>query len=109
MTYGKNVLIFFMVVVCSAIQWTPAAGEGRSKEVTPGVYLIGDLSFSNCGYIVTEQGVVVVDTQLVPFFANEMIKEIKAITDKPVRYVVNRTGTPTTWAETKRFPLKPRL
>ncbi len=37
----------------------------------------------------TEQGVVVVDTQLVPLFANEMIKEIKAITDKPVRYVIN--------------------
>ena len=89
MTYGKNVLIFFMVVVCIAIQWTPAAGEGRSKEVTPGVYLISDLSFSNCGYIVTEKGVVVVDTQLVPLFANEMIKEIKAITDKPIRYVIN--------------------
>ena len=89
MTYCKNVLIFLMVVVCSATQWTPAAGEGRSKEVTPGIYLISDLSFSNCGYIVTEKGVVVVDTQLVPFFANEMIKEIKAITDKPIRYVIN--------------------
>ena len=89
MTYGKNVLIFLMVAVCSAIQSTPAAGEGRSKEVTPGVYLISDLSFSNSGYIVTERGVVVVDTQLVPLFANEMIKEIKAITDKPVRYVIN--------------------
>lgn len=89
MRYGKHLMIFFMVVGLCAFQGTPAAGEGRSKEVAPGVYLISDLSFSNCGYIVTDQGVVVVDTQLVPLFANEMIKEIKAVTDQPVRYVIN--------------------
>jgi glyoxylase-like metal-dependent hydrolase (beta-lactamase superfamily II) len=89
MTYGKKVLVFLIVLFCIPVQCPPAAGEGRSKEVTPGVYLISDLSFSNCGYIVTEKGVVVVDTQLVPLFANEMIKEIKAITDKPIHYVIN--------------------
>jgi glyoxylase-like metal-dependent hydrolase (beta-lactamase superfamily II) len=57
--------------------------------VVPGVYVITDLSFSNCGYIVTDKGVVVIDTQLVPMFANEMIKEIKAVTDKPIKYVIN--------------------
>jgi glyoxylase-like metal-dependent hydrolase (beta-lactamase superfamily II) len=51
--------------------------------------VITDLSFSNCGYIVTDKGVVVIDTQLVPMFANEMIKEIKAVTDKPIKYVIN--------------------
>ena len=89
MTNGKNVLTFLIVVLCLAIQCPPAAGEGRSKEVAPGVYLISDLSFSNCGYIVTDRGVVVIDTQLVPFFANEIIKEIKAVTEKPIRYVIN--------------------
>jgi len=89
MSQHKNFLVFLIVLFCVASQCSPAAGEGRSKEVVPGVYLISDLSFSNCGYIVTDEGVVVVDTQLIPFFANEMIKEIKAITDKPIKYAIN--------------------
>ncbi|MCK5256472.1 MAG: MBL fold metallo-hydrolase, partial [Deltaproteobacteria bacterium] len=87
--YNKNLLVFLIALFSITIQCSPAAGEGRSKEVAPGVYMIGDLSFSNCGYIVTDEGVVVVDTQLIPFFANEMIKEIKAITNKPIKYAIN--------------------
>ncbi|MBW2651633.1 MAG: MBL fold metallo-hydrolase [Deltaproteobacteria bacterium] len=89
MSQYKNLLVFLIALFSITIQCSPAAGEGRSKEVAPGVYMIGDLSFSNCGYIVTDEGVVVVDTQLIPFFANEMIKEIKAITNKPIKYAIN--------------------
>ncbi len=32
---------------------------------------------------------MVVDTQLIPFFANEIIKEIKSVTDKPIKYAIN--------------------
>ena len=85
----RNSLVFFTLLFSIIFQCTPAAGEGRSKEVTPGVYLISSLSFSNCAYIVTDEGVVVVDTQLIPFFANEIIKEIKAVTDKPIKYAIN--------------------
>ena len=89
MSYYKNLLTVFLVLAGVTVQCSPAIGEGRSKEVVPGVYWISDLSFSNCGYIVTDEGVVVVDTQLVPMFGNEMIKEIKAVTDKPIKYVIN--------------------
>ena len=89
MSQHRNFLLFLIVLFFITIQCSSAAGEGRSKEVVPGVYVISDLSFSNCGYIVTDEGVVVVDTQLIPFFANEMKKEIKAITDKPIKYAIN--------------------
>ncbi|MBW1853328.1 MAG: MBL fold metallo-hydrolase [Deltaproteobacteria bacterium] len=89
MSQHKNFLVFLIVLFCIIIQCSQAEGEGRSKEVVPGVYVISDLSFSNCGFIVTDEGVVVVDTQLIPFFAKEMIKEIKAITDKPIKYAIN--------------------
>lgn len=89
MSQHKNFLVFLIVLFCIIIQCSQAEGEGRSKEVVPGVYVITDLSFSNCGFIVTDEGVVVVDTQLIPFFAKEMIKEIKAITDKPIKYAIN--------------------
>ncbi|MFC1591266.1 MBL fold metallo-hydrolase [Thermodesulfobacteriota bacterium] len=85
----KKLLALFIILLCSALQIEPAAGAGRGKEVVPGIYVISDLSFSNCGFIVTDDGVVVVDTQLIPMFADEMIKDIKAVTDKPIRYAVN--------------------
>jgi glyoxylase-like metal-dependent hydrolase (beta-lactamase superfamily II) len=89
MNRHKKFLALFVILLCSALQIVPAAGAGRSKEVVPGIYVISDLSFATCGFIVTDDGVVVVDTQLIPLFANEMIKEIKSVTDKPIRYAVN--------------------
>jgi glyoxylase-like metal-dependent hydrolase (beta-lactamase superfamily II) len=89
MKSSKYLWVLVIIIFCVATQFSPAAGEGRSKEVVPGVYMIADLSFSISGYIVTDEGVVVVDTQLIPFFADEMKKEIKAITDKPIKYAIN--------------------
>jgi len=86
---GKSFLVSLMVLLGVVVQCSNAAGEGRSKMIAPGVYAITDLSFSNCGFIVTDEGVVVVDTQLLPFFADEMIKEIKAVTEKPIKFVIN--------------------
>ena len=82
-------LIFIFIFLNVALQNFPAYGEGRSMQVAPNVYVITTLSFSNCGFIVTDEGVVAVDTQLVPLIAREMIKEITAVTDKPIKYAIN--------------------
>jgi len=86
---GKSFLVSLIVLLGVVVQCSYAAGEGRSKMIAPGVYAITDLGFSNCGFIVTDEGVVVVDTLLIPAFAEEMVKEIRAVTDKPVKYVIN--------------------
>jgi cyclase len=44
---------------------------------------------SNGAFIVNQDDVVVVDTHLRPSWANEVIAEIRKVTDKPVRYVIN--------------------
>ena len=44
---------------------------------------------SNGAFIVNRDDVVVVDTHLRPSWARETIAEIKKVTDKPVRYVIN--------------------
>src|SRR5579862_9539004 len=43
----------------------------------------------NVTFIVNQNDVVVVDTQMRPTFASEVISEIRKVTDKPVRYVIN--------------------
>lgn len=44
---------------------------------------------SNAAIIVTDRGVIVVDTHLRPSWAKDLIQAIQQITDKPVRYVIN--------------------
>ena len=50
---------------------------------------------SNSAFIVNENDVVVVDAQLRPSWAREVISEIKKVTDKPVDTSSTHTGTAT--------------
>jgi glyoxylase-like metal-dependent hydrolase (beta-lactamase superfamily II) len=72
----------------------PAQSASQSFEIVPvasGVYAaIGKNGvFGNGAFIVGPDGVVVVDTQLRPSWARDLIAEIRKVTDKPVRYVIN--------------------
>jgi cyclase len=59
-------------------------------EAAPGVYAaIGPMGGSNSGFIVGERAVLVVDTRINPFTAQQLKEAIEEVTDRPVRYVVN--------------------
>ena len=80
----------------------PAAGKigvipGNSyelKQLAPGVYAAvrhveaGTVD-GNTMFIINDSDVVVVDTGAYPTSARQMIAEIRKLTDKPVRYVIN--------------------
>ena len=63
------------------------------KAVTDGVYIAQarrvHVLNSNAAVIMLDDGVLVVDTHSKPSAARALIKQIKAITAKPVRYVVD--------------------
>lgn len=66
----------------------------QSFDIVPvadGVYAaIGKQGvFCNAAFIVNTDDVLVVDTHLRPSWARDLIAEIRKVTDKPVRYVVN--------------------
>jgi glyoxylase-like metal-dependent hydrolase (beta-lactamase superfamily II) len=72
----------------------PALSQSADFDVTqvaPGVYAVIAKPgiASNSAFIVNQDDVVVVDTHLRPSWARETIAEIKKVTDKPVRYVIN--------------------
>ncbi len=57
----------------------------------------GDPNFSrpgNAGFIITPEGVVVVDTTNTPFNARALLYEIRQRTDVPVRFVINTSASP---------------
>lgn len=73
-----------------------AVYEGEAftfHEIQPGIYHAvgtGNLSVGcNGSIIVNEDDVLVVDSHITPAAAWALLKELKNVTDKPVRYVVN--------------------
>lgn len=68
----------------------PASPPFSLKMVGPGVYAaIGGPFGPNAGFIVGDDAVLVVDSFFEPDTARAMLNEIRKVTPKPVRYLVN--------------------
>jgi len=85
-------LFVLLAVVCA----TPTIGQSVVEvvQVAAGVYAVqppAAMRFdeSNAVVFIREEGVLVVDTQTAPSSARAVIAEIKKLTPKPVRWVVN--------------------
>jgi cyclase len=80
-------LIFAMAGPAAAQTPPPPKSPFALKEIGPGVYAA--ISGSNAGFIVGDDGVLVVDSFFEPDTARALLGEIRKITPKPIRYVVN--------------------
>jgi len=68
-----------------------AADEGeqtaRLVELAPNVYgFVSDYD-PNCGFVVGDNGVLVIDTRATPRLARQLIEAIQSVTDKPVQQI----------------------
>ncbi|MCV6546598.1 MAG: MBL fold metallo-hydrolase [Cohaesibacter sp.] len=57
-------------------------------EIGPGLYAFTAQGDPNSGVIVGDDCCMVIDAQATPVAAQEVIKRVRAITDKPIKYVV---------------------
>lgn len=57
-------------------------------ELGPGAYAYTAEGDPNTGIIVGDDAVMVIDTQATPVMAQDVIRRIREVTDKPVKYVV---------------------
>src|SRR5882757_9999251 len=65
------------------------------KKLADGVYVVvGDNFFSNSGIVVTQDGVVVIDTGQNPVETRKIVDIIKKITPMPVRLVIDSEPHP---------------
>jgi cyclase len=65
---------------------------GEIVDVGGGVYVYSSPDYTldvNSVLVITSDGVVVLDSQLLPRHADAVVREIRARTDKPIRYVSN--------------------
>jgi glyoxylase-like metal-dependent hydrolase (beta-lactamase superfamily II) len=74
-------------------QTPPPQATHKFTQIVPGVYsAIGTGTpnvGSNSAVIVNQDDVLVVDSHISPESARVLLKELKTLTDKPVRFLVN--------------------
>jgi len=93
---------FFLVVVLTwaapvnAAEKTPLdnfrmrqAVPTELKRVAPDLYFLYDDISSNAAFLVTPDGVLVVDTRQHPAHGRDLIERVRKITDKPIKWAIN--------------------
>lgn len=104
-----SIICYFLLSACSLFshaETSLARNTYQLQEVRPGVFVMipedvvdgdGDPHFRRAGvagFIMTKEGVVVVNTTNTPFRARELLYEIRQRTELPVRYVINTDARP---------------
>jgi cyclase len=59
------------------------------RQVSPDIYFLFEFTSSNAVVLVTDEGVLVIDTRQHPRDGQDLIDRIRAITDKPIKWVIN--------------------
>ncbi len=59
------------------------------KQVAPDLWFLYDDLSSNAAFLVSDDGVLVIDTRQHPQHGRELIAMIRKVTDKPIRWVIN--------------------
>lgn len=62
--------------------------EIQPKMITENLYAISDLGGGNIAFLVTAEGVVVVDASFLPSLAKDIISIVKKVSDKPIKYLI---------------------
>jgi glyoxylase-like metal-dependent hydrolase (beta-lactamase superfamily II) len=66
-----------------------SAPEIALKQVEPDLHFLFDYASSNASFLVTEEGVLVVDTRQHVRDGEDLLARIRKVTDKPIKWVVN--------------------
>jgi glyoxylase-like metal-dependent hydrolase (beta-lactamase superfamily II) len=92
-------LLLAVALCCStSVAYSQASGAGEIEEkdipiqvteLAPGLYFQYHHQESNNAFLVTDEGVLVIDTRQHPKRAEELLATIRKYTDKPIRWVIN--------------------
>ena len=88
-------LSLFMAALLGAFSGAADFGKVTSQKVSEGIYLFTTTPYADVGLsgnsvaIISEDGVLVFDSNATPETAATVLAEIRKLTDKPVRYLVN--------------------
>jgi cyclase len=84
-----------MVLAAICVAGLPAGAQDRAprdavvKQVASDVYFLFDFDGSNAVFLVTEDGVLLIDTRTHPRDGRDLLDRIRKVTDKPIKWVIN--------------------
>ena len=84
-----RVSVWVVAVLLSVFAWSESIA--KTVEVFPNVFTIvhGEGINSNTTFIITKEGVIVVDTRVTPKEARKVMAEIRKRTELPILYTIN--------------------
>ncbi|HMA71040.1 MAG TPA: MBL fold metallo-hydrolase [Xanthobacteraceae bacterium] len=85
-------LLLLAGAFCSGPPAAAQASPPRDATVTQvanDLYFFFDFSGSNSVFLVTEEGVLVIDTRTHPRDGRDLLDRIRKVTDKPIKWVIN--------------------
>jgi cyclase len=73
---------------------SPAAAQQPTpevvvKQIASDLYFLFDFERSNCVFLVTDDGVLLIDTRTHPRDGRDLLERIRKVTDKPIKWVIN--------------------
>ncbi len=93
-----HALLGVAALALPAARAQPEAPPVRAVEVAPRVWFVQGMAalgspanrnfISNAGFVVTDEGVVVIDALGSPALARELLQEVRRVTAQPVRHVI---------------------
>jgi cyclase len=89
LTLGMALLAGAMLAAGSACAQGRAGAPIELKQVANDLYFLFDYNGSNAVFLVTDDGVLLIDTRTHPRHAQDLLDRIRKVTDKPVKWVVN--------------------
>jgi cyclase len=89
MKFAASAVVFFAVVLLSSVGPAQDLGPDFTK-VKDGIYTYApDATTTTCSFVVTQEGVVMIDSCNSPLASRKMAAAIKKITDKPVVFLID--------------------
>jgi glyoxylase-like metal-dependent hydrolase (beta-lactamase superfamily II) len=90
---GMRAGLFALSAVLCAQAGASAQESARSevtfRQVGPDLHFLFEFNSSNAVVLTTGEGVLVIDTRQHPRDADDLIRRIREITDKPIKWVIN--------------------
>ena len=107
-TLARAVAAVSVIATAAAAQVTPFVPQLVTTRLADGVYHIaagadGYVPGMNMVFVVSDTDVLLFDTSTRPTTARAVLAEIRKVTDKPVRYVVNSHWHPDHWSGNQVF------
>lgn len=83
-----SLFLFFLLTCNTSIFSQENPEEIEPIQVSDNLYAITDLGGGNIAFLVTEDGIIVVDATYLPSVAKKLVSIIQTVSDKPIKYLI---------------------